>query len=499
MAGADDTIEVIMRELVDKIEQLIPNVKHRKLLVLKNKDTLLHDEVLNLSHYLDLSTNLTTRLKFISAGHTSLLKCKTCGNEHQHLNDRKEISEYCSGNCYLKDKNKDTSKFKFIDQTEKVRKMKETNKEKYGHEFNSQRKEIKTILSENMIKKYNKQYYEYINNYDWLYENYINKKMTTLEMANIIGSQREVISNALIQFNIPIRKYINRSSIERDIENFIISLGENIEYKTSYKCDKYELDLYFPNHQFAIEVNGLYWHSETDGTNKSKNRHIFKYNLCKDNDIVLYQFTDEMWLYKKNICQSMILNKLKLNNKIYARKCIIKEISYNLYKEFCEENHISGFSNASVRIGLYLNNELLQIMSFSKPRFDNSHEWEIIRLCSKLNTYVIGGTSKMFQYFIKKYTPKNIISYSDNQYGTGNVYAILGFTKIGQTEIGYKWTDKYKTYNRMKFQKHKLKDLLKIYDDELSEKDNMINNGYRYYWDCGNNIWIYKNPLVNQY
>ena len=172
-----------MRELVEKIEQLIPNVKHRKLIVLKNKDTSLYDEVLNLSHYLDLSTNLTTRLKFISAGYTSLLKCKTCGNEHQHLNDRKELSEYCSGKCYLKDKNKDTSKFKFIDQTEKVRKMKETNKEKYGHEFNSQRKEIKIILNKSKLEKTNPDALNKLLDYEYMHNEYVTKNLTSTQIA----------------------------------------------------------------------------------------------------------------------------------------------------------------------------------------------------------------------------------------------------------------------------------------------------------------------------
>ncbi len=38
----------------------------------------------------------------------------------------------------------------------------------------------------------------------------------------------------------------------------------------------------------------------------------------------------------------------------------------------------------------------------------------------------------------------------------------------------------------VQFQKHKLKDKIDIYDSELTEYQNMLNNGYDRIWDCGN-------------
>jgi hypothetical protein len=46
---------------------------------------------------------------------------------------------------------------------------------------------------------------------------------------------------------------------------------------------------------------------------------------------------------------------------------------------------------------------------------------------------------------------------------------------------------------RQQAQKHKLKDFLEsrnlIFDENLSERDNMINNGYRIYYDTGNLVY----------
>ena len=54
----------------------------------------------------------------------------------------------------------------------------------------------------------------------------------------------------------------------------------------------------------------------------------------------------------------------------------------------------------------------------------------------------------------------------------------------------YGWGDAFyiknkNLYNRMNFQKHKLKKLLSTYDPLLSEWENMKLNGYDRIWDCG--------------
>ena len=44
----------------------------------------------------------------------------------------------------------------------------------------------------------------------------------------------------------------------------------------------------------------------------------------------------------------------------------------------------------------------------------------------------------------------------------------------------------------MSFQKHKLKKLLPLFDEKLSEWENMKNNGFDRIWDCGNDKWILR-------
>ena len=48
-------------------------------------------------------------------------------------------------------------------------------------------------------------------------------------------------------------------------------------------------------------------------------------------------------------------------------------------------------------------------------------------------------------------------------------------------------------YSRLQFQKHKLKDKLEFFDNNISEKENMLNNGYYRIWNTGNSCWILNN------
>ena len=131
-------------------------------------------------------------------------------------------------------------------------------------------------------------------------------------------------------------------------------------------------------------------------------------------------------------------------------------------------------------------------MTFSKSRYNKKHQWEIIRLCSALNTVVIGGASKIFCRFVQENCPESVVTFADRQYGEGEVYKKMGFEFSHQTSPGYSWTDGTKCYNRLNFQKHKLKDKMTKYDEELSERVNMVNNGYKMYFDCGHNAYLWQ-------
>lgn len=264
-----------------------------------------------------------------------------------------------------------------------------------------------------------------------------------------------------------------------------------------------EIDILVSELKFGIEYDGLlshsYGYSKISYYNNfyiDKNYHLQKTKECESKGYQLFHIFENEYLdqNKKNIWLSIIKNKLNSSDKIYARKCSIKEISNSEYKQFTEHNHLQGYGIASIRLGLFYNDELVSIMSFGKSRYNKSIEYELIRFCSKLNTQIIGGASKLLKHFERTYNPESIISYANRRWSQGHLYEILGFEFSHNTDPNYFYfrINENILYSREKFQKHKLKNKLELFDSELSETENMFNNGYRKIYDCGNKVYVKK-------
>lgn len=282
------------------------------------------------------------------------------------------------------------------------------------------------------------------------------------------------------------------SKIEQEIQNWLENLIKIEKNKRFfYKKKRFELDVFAPSKNIGIELNGLYWHSEVSG-NKDRNYHLGKTKFFKNQGIQIIHIFEDEWIEKQEIIKSIILSKLGLiQNKIFAQKCQIKEISSKEAKLFLFDNHIQGETNSKINIGLFHENILLSLMTFGKPKFNKNYNWEMTRFCNKINYSVVGGASKMLSYF-KKNNIGKIISYADLRFSTEELYEKLGFNCLHQTSPNYFYlTNNFHRVHRIQFQKHKLKDKLKFFDPNLTEWQNMQLNNYDRIWDCGNLVFSF--------
>lgn len=290
------------------------------------------------------------------------------------------------------------------------------------------------------------------------------------------------------------------SKFEVEIKNFIVNelkITDMILSNTRTLKNKKELDILIPSKNLAIEFDGIYWHSEINGK-KSKLYHLNKTEECIENKVSLLHIFENEWIYKQNIVKSIIQSKLGLyNKKIFARKCNIQELSIEEKDNFLIRNHIQGKDVSKVKLGLFYENELISCMTFIKSRYSKSTQWEMSRFANKTEHVIVGGASKLFNYFIKKYNPQSIITYADRRYFTGDVYTKLGFAFIENTPPSYFYfeKDQFNLQNRIKFQKHKLSKLLTEYDEKLSEWQNMQLNGYDRIWDCGHKKYVWNSDI----
>lgn len=119
---------------------------------------------------------------------------------------------------------------------------------------------------------------------------------------------------------------------------------------------------------------------------------------CQSAGIQLLHIFGYQWTNKRDIVLSMIRNVLHKNqNRVFARNTEIHGVSSKEASKFLDSNHIQGHTTATVRLGLYLENKLISIMTFSKPRFTSGFKtsyddntWELTRFCTCQNTTCVG-------------------------------------------------------------------------------------------------------------
>ena len=237
--------------------------------------------------------------------------------------------------------------------------------------------------------------------------------------------------------------YPSQSSLEKEIREYCLTLNNSTCLEGNWKIlDGQEIDIYIPNKKLGIEFNGNFWHSDNSKCGRDCYYHQDKSLLAEQKGIFLFHIFEFEWENKQEIIKSLIKFKLGIfDKKIGASKCKIKELDYKTYAVFCNENHLQGECGAKVKLGLFYKDELIQIMSFGSPRFTDKYEWEIIRECSKKEYLVLGGKEKLWKYFIKKYNPKNCISYCDYSKFNGHSYLKLGFKKERLNKPGFWWYD----------------------------------------------------------
>jgi hypothetical protein len=497
-----------------------------------------YNEIVNYSLLVGLDGSFKEKIWFFFNKITERPKCITCNNSIK-FRERfdKPYGDFCSLDCANSNKDEMTKRqqetFKkkyglnyYTQHEDFIVKQKKTKKDKYGDEnYNNSLKSKKTKkdkyknpnynnhekYKKTCILKYSTDNYSKSKNYQQkIKDNFIKlypninfneiKKESINIFCNECGQNSELNKQLLyerykrnhkicLQCN-PVG-FKNRSFYEKEITDFLDENSINYITNITIPGTKTEIDIYILEYRLGIEFNGIYWHNELF---KSKNYHLEKTINCKNNDIELIHIFEDEWIYKKEIVKSIILNRVgKNNNVIYARKCTIKEITSKESKEFLEQNHIQGNTNSKIKIGLFFNEKLVSVMTFSKGRIimgGKNDEWELNRYSSIINHSVVGGSSKLLKYFVKKYKPNKIISYSDIRIFNGGMYEKIGFKKISISKPNYWYVINDIRKHRFNYTKNKL--VKSGYNKDKTEKEIMFNRGIYRIYDCGNVRWEYN-------
>jgi hypothetical protein len=310
------------------------------------------------------------------------------------------------------------------------------------------------------------------------------------KQGNIHGEFEQMPFDTFDGHGCPTCFKLGASKLEKEVYTFVLQYCPDAKKGLRNIIPPKELDIYIPSIKTAIEFNGLYWHSED---NVGKASHLLKTRLCEKIGIHLIQIFEDDWKNKRQIIESRLLNIFhKTPRKIYARKCYIKEVDRKIGKEFLEENHLQGYSNFSIGLGLYLEDELVSLMTFVNRKFrlgqdvSDEGDYELSRFASKINYSVVGSAERLFKNFISKYNPKKITSYADRFWTMNNgksLYEILGFKLDSITNPSYYYIVKGIRKHRFGFRKEIL--IKEGFDPNKSESQIMKERGILRIWNSG--------------
>lgn len=330
----------------------------------------------------------------------------------------------------------------------------------------------------------------------WCRQN--NIKLFRIKWNNIENTISELYKEILSINKIKNNQCIN-IFFERRNEFIQFFQSFNEEIIIDFKLEKFTCDIFLPNKKIGFKFLGLFRDSEL---NFPKNRQLSLKNQFFDNSLKIVQIFEDQWEFKKDIIKCRIRKLISPQKRIFARKCQVKEIFDNkLVREFIDKNHIQGFIGSKIKLGLFLDNELISLMIFGNLRKNlgkKSEEgsYEMLRFCTKLDNIVIGGASKIFQHFIKKYQPNSIISYADKLWSDNdNMYQKIGMKFESNSKPSYFYVVDGMRKNRFLFRKDRL--ISQGFDSNLSEHEICKSIGLFRIYDCGTFLysWSKNNQL----
>lgn len=348
-------------------------------------------------------------------------------------------------------------------------------------------KKIRNTKHKNIMEKYSKYLGDYtINSYDTktsIFSLTCPQNHTFDIQSQMVRLRHNSGETVCVKCN-PYKVY---DGFENSVIDYIKSIYTGSVLQRVMKLvDGYQADIFIPEKNIVIECNGLYWHGEY---RLPYEYHMNKTDKFEKEGYKIIHIWEDDWRYKTNIIKSRLMNILNLNkNVVYARECVIGDISSKDFSKFMEDNHLQGSVNSGYRYGLYHNKELVSVMSFGPSRFEKNII-ELHRFSNKIGYTVTGGASKLFKYAIEKNNWSSVVSYADRCWSSGNLYKQLGFDFVSNTIPNYYWVGKNIRENRFKYRKSVL--VSEGYDKSKSESEIMHERKFYRVYDCGNSKWIW--------
>jgi hypothetical protein len=272
----------------------------------------------------------------------------------------------------------------------------------------------------------------------------------------------------------------NTSVMEDELIEWLSEMSIKVVANDRSIISPFELDLYIPEHDLAIECNGSYWHSEIQG--KDKNYHLNKTNLCKLKGIHLLHLWEHDWNYKKDAMKQNIKNLLGIDSV-----CINDEFSINIVTtdemyQFMQEAFVShAISADAVCIGGYSNGILVFGMCLLPIENGGWKISDIVDVSANRDVF-----KQAILYFFDRFRPTKVVYEHDKMIPTNTVLIDVGFSIEATIQPRCYYSKNYQKFYDISMIN------IKNFKENITEWENMQANGYDRIWDCGADILVWK-------
>lgn len=278
---------------------------------------------------------------------------------------------------------------------------------------------------------------------------------------------------------------IKTSKWQEEIYEFTNTLTSGVILNDRQALAGKELDIYVPDKRFAIECNGLYWHSEA--VNRFSSNHVEeKRLLAKALGISLLVVFEDEWRDRRAVIESMIRHRVGKSATTGARKLTLSRCPVSEASKHLNEWHLEGAVPVSYALKLAkLDGSCIGACTLRWFRSKDTRVIEVARIAFSPNEHIQGAMSRFIheaRRWATELGAKRLLTYSDNRLGDGAGYAKAGMKPDKTTALRFWWTDFSRRHNRLKYRANKRRG--------LTEKQVANAAGVHHIYGCTNTRWV---------
>lgn len=287
------------------------------------------------------------------------------------------------------------------------RKTEETNLKKYGCRRASMAKNVRQKIRESHVNKSEEEKQEI----------YDKRKQTCLTRY---GVEYSCLSDDCVNANNRICSKVNQKFMEKLKE-------QGVSYESEFRILRYSYDVKVDD--TLIEIDPSFTHNSTKVVHKHKSHiepkpidyHFNKTMLARQNGfhcIHIWDWDD----------QDKIVELLKPRMSIGCYSLDVYKV-YNEYAEqfLCQHSlQNTHCGQNTVCLGLFNEDNLIQLMVFDKLRDGAPYEYELVDVCTAPEVFVEEGPEKLFNCFLYTYNPVSIVATCDNSKFNPDIYFDIG-------------------------------------------------------------------------